>query len=79
MEVVKPGNSQCTSEFVSEYNHAHFQVIQRCLIVLFLHVQAVPIYCISTANWMVLWVAGEKGAGRFAKLCSCGNKEDVSI
>ena len=77
--VVKPGNNQCTSKSVSKHNVAHFQVIQRCLIVLFLHLQAVPIYCISTANWMVLGVAGEKGAGRFAKLCSYGNKEEVSI
>ena len=79
MGVVKPGNSQCTIKSVSEYNHVHFQVIQHCLIVLFLHVHAVPIYCISTANWMVLVVVGEKGAGSFAKLCSCGNKEEVSI
>ena len=79
MGVVKPGNSHCTSKSVSEHNHAHFQVIQHCLIVLFLHIQAVLIYCISTANWMVLGVAGEKGAGSFAKLCSCGNKEEVSF
>ena len=70
---------QCTSKSVSKHNLAHFQVIQHCLIVLFLHLQAVPIYCISTANWMVLAVAGENGAGRFAKLCSYGNKEEVSI
>ena len=54
-------------------------VIQRCLILLFLHIQAMQIYCILAANWMVLGVAGEKGAGSFAKLCSCGNKEKVSI
>ena len=42
-------------------------------------IQAIQIYCLSAAHWLVLGVARKEAEGCITQLCCDGNKKYISI